>query len=209
MSSPNHPTSDIKDAFSSNSPDYTPASPDYFPALPRNTSCGLVPIASPTHSLFHDDPYTKVIHTYDTIMPPQGPILPPIIFPLSPMLSPIFNPQKFFVPEELLPPKEQVKGAIGFIRWFKRTESVFSHINCTEDCKVKFATGTLTEDALLWWNSYAKPIGIEQADKIAWSELKRLLTNKYCPRTKVKKMEDEFYNLVVKGNNLKTYARRF
>ncbi|GJR98748.1 reverse transcriptase domain-containing protein [Tanacetum coccineum] len=58
-------------------------------------------------------------------------------------------------------------------------------------------------------NSYAKPIGIEQADKIAWTELKRLLTNKYCPRTEVKKMEDEFYNLVVKGNDLKTYARRF
>ncbi|GJV47328.1 reverse transcriptase domain-containing protein [Tanacetum coccineum] len=48
-----------------------------------------------------------------------------------------------------------------------------------------------------------------QADKIAWTELKRLLTNKYCPRTEVKKIEDEFYNLVVKGNNLKTYARRF
>ncbi|GKE61493.1 reverse transcriptase domain-containing protein [Tanacetum coccineum] len=39
--------------------------------------------------------------------------------------------------------------------------------------------------------------------------MKRLLTNKYCPRTEIKKMEDEFYNLVVKGNNLKTYIRRF
>ncbi|GJU33871.1 reverse transcriptase domain-containing protein [Tanacetum coccineum] len=101
------------------------------------------------------------------------------------------------------------EGAVGLICWFERTESVFSRSNCTEDCKVKFATGTLTEDALSWWNSYAKPIGIEQADKIAWTELKRLLTNKYCPRTEVKKMEDEFYNLVVKGNDLKTYARRF
>nr|GEW24988.1 reverse transcriptase domain-containing protein [Tanacetum cinerariifolium] len=76
--------------------------------------------------------------------------------------------------------------------------------NCTEDCKVKFATSTLIEDALSWWNSYAKPIGIEQADKITWTELKRLLTNKYFPRAEVKKMEDEFYNLVVKGNDLKT-----
>ncbi|GKE72961.1 reverse transcriptase domain-containing protein, partial [Tanacetum coccineum] len=40
-------------------------------------------------------------------------------------------------------------------------------------------------------------------------ELKRLLTKKYCPRTEVKKMEDEFYNLIVKGNDLKTYIRRF
>nr|GFB66900.1 reverse transcriptase domain-containing protein [Tanacetum cinerariifolium] len=54
-----------------------------------------------------------------------------------------------------------------------------------------------------------KPIRIEQANKIAWTELKRLLTNKYCPRTEIKKMEDEFYNLVVKENDLKTYIRRF
>ncbi|GKB69289.1 reverse transcriptase domain-containing protein [Tanacetum coccineum] len=69
--------------------------------------------------------------------------------------------------------------------------------------------GTLTNDALSWWNSYAQPIGINQANQITWTELKRLLTNKYCPRSEVKKMEDEFYNLVVKGNDLKTYIRRF
>ncbi|GKF31952.1 reverse transcriptase domain-containing protein [Tanacetum coccineum] len=79
----------------------------------------------------------------------------------------------------------------------------------TPENKVTFATGTLTDDALSWWNSYAQPIGIDQANQITWTELKRLLTNKYCPRTEVKKMEDEFYNLVVKGNDLKTYIRRF
>nr|GEW93740.1 putative reverse transcriptase domain-containing protein [Tanacetum cinerariifolium] len=40
------------------------------------------------------------------------------------------------------------EGAVGLIRWFERTESVFFRSNCTEDCKVKFATGTLTEEAL-------------------------------------------------------------
>nr|GFA68240.1 reverse transcriptase domain-containing protein [Tanacetum cinerariifolium] len=53
------------------------------------------------------------------------------------------------------------------------------------------------------------PIGIEQANRITWTELKRLLTNKYYPRTEIKKMEDEFYKLSVKGNDLKTYVRRF
>nr|GEV39204.1 reverse transcriptase domain-containing protein [Tanacetum cinerariifolium] len=101
------------------------------------------------------------------------------------------------------------EGVVSLICWFERTESVFLRSNCTEDYKVKFSTGTLTEDALSWWNSYAKPIGIEQADKITWTELKSLLTNKYCPRTEVRKIEDEFYNLVVKGNDLKMYARRF
>ncbi|GJV04813.1 reverse transcriptase domain-containing protein [Tanacetum coccineum] len=101
------------------------------------------------------------------------------------------------------------EGVVGLIRWFERTELVFSHSNCTKDCKVKFATGTLTEEALSWWNSFAQPIGIEEAYKIPWSELKKLLIKKYCPRTEVKKMEDECYNLTVKGNDLKTYVRRF
>ncbi|GJV85093.1 hypothetical protein Tco_1524991 [Tanacetum coccineum] len=57
------------------------------------------------------------------------------------------------------------EGAVGLIRWFEQTESVFSRSNCAEENKVTFAT--------------------------------------------VKKMDDEFYNLVVKGNDLKTYIRRF
>nr|GEW42934.1 putative reverse transcriptase domain-containing protein [Tanacetum cinerariifolium] len=33
------------------------------------------------------------------------------------------------------------EGAVGHIRWFEHTKLVFSRSNCTEDCKVKFATG--------------------------------------------------------------------
>ncbi|GKC66799.1 hypothetical protein Tco_1099397 [Tanacetum coccineum] len=113
MSSPNHPTSSIEDVFSSNFPDYIPASPDYSPASPENTyssssnnSFGLDPIASPTLLLFHDDPYMKFMHAYNAITPPQVPIPPPTIVPPSPMLSPMFNPQEFFLPEEILPPKK-------------------------------------------------------------------------------------------------------
>ncbi|GKA70717.1 reverse transcriptase domain-containing protein [Tanacetum coccineum] len=102
-----------------------------------------------------------------------------------------------------------MEGAVGLIRWFERTESVISHSRCAEENKVTFATGTLTDDTLSWWNAYAQPMGVDQANQITWTELKRLLTNKYCPRTKVKKMEDEFYNLTVKGNDLKPYVRRF
>ncbi|GKD81419.1 reverse transcriptase domain-containing protein [Tanacetum coccineum] len=58
-------------------------------------------------------------------------------------------------------------------------------------------------------NRYFSPIGIEEAYKITWYEFKKLLIKKYCPRNEVKKMEDEFYNLTVKGNDIKTYVRRF
>nr|GEV89735.1 reverse transcriptase domain-containing protein [Tanacetum cinerariifolium] len=62
------------------------------------------------------------------------------------------------------------EGAVGLIRWFERTELVFSRSNCTEDCKVKFAIGTLTKEALSCWNLFTQPIGIEEAYKITWFE---------------------------------------
>ncbi|GJV80513.1 reverse transcriptase domain-containing protein [Tanacetum coccineum] len=102
-----------------------------------------------------------------------------------------------------------IEGVVGLIRWFERIKSVFSRSNCTEDYKVKFATGTLTEEALSWWNSFAQPIRIEKAYKITWVEFKKLLIKKYCTRTEIQKMEDEFYHLTMKGNDLKTYVRRF
>ncbi|GKC43714.1 hypothetical protein Tco_1061436 [Tanacetum coccineum] len=106
MFSPNHPTSNVEDAFSSNFPNYLPACPDYFPDSPGNTyssssnSFGVVPIASPTLSLFHDDPYMKVMQAFYA---EKSPIPPPTIIPQSSML----NPQEFFLPEELLPPKKR------------------------------------------------------------------------------------------------------
>ncbi|GJZ82193.1 reverse transcriptase domain-containing protein [Tanacetum coccineum] len=99
-------------------------------------------------------------------------------------------------------------GVVGLIHWFEQTESVFSRSKCAKENKVTFATSTLTDVALSWWNAYAQPMGVHQANQITWTELKRLLTNKYCPQTGVKKMEDELYNLIVKGNDLKPYNRR-
>ncbi|GJZ06220.1 hypothetical protein Tco_0540013, partial [Tanacetum coccineum] len=111
MSSPNHPTSDIEEAFSSNFPDYIPVSLNYVPASPEktyssssNNSFGVVPIVSPTLSLFHDDPYMKVMHAYYA---KELPIPPPTIVPPSTMLSPMFNLQEFFLSEELLSPKKR------------------------------------------------------------------------------------------------------
>nr|GEU83865.1 hypothetical protein [Tanacetum cinerariifolium] len=101
-SSPNHPTSNIEDAFSSNFLDFIPASPNYVPASSGKTyfissnSFGVVPIASPSLSLFHDDPSMKVLqafHTENSLIPPS---------------SSMPNPQEFFLLKELLSPKKQV-----------------------------------------------------------------------------------------------------
>ncbi|GJZ27886.1 putative nucleotidyltransferase, ribonuclease H [Tanacetum coccineum] len=77
------------------------------------------------------------------------------------------------------------EGAIGLIRWFERTESVFSHSNCTEDYKVKFATGTLTEEALSWWNSFAQPMGID------YRELNKLTIKNRYPLPRIDDLFDQ------------------
>nr|GEX37051.1 hypothetical protein [Tanacetum cinerariifolium] len=95
------------------------------------------------------------------------------------------------------------EGAVDLIGWFEQTESVFSRSNCAKENRVPFATGTLIDDALSWWNADAQPIGIEQANKITWIELKRLLTNKrfqdlavLCPNMvpNTKKLIEAFIN---------------
>ncbi|GJS18066.1 hypothetical protein Tco_0412538 [Tanacetum coccineum] len=108
MSSPDHPTSNLEDAFSSNFPNYVPpASPDYVPASPGKTyssasnSFGIVPLASPTLSLFHDDPYMKVLQAFYT---EKSPIPPPIIIPPK--------PQEFFLPEGLLSPTKSSSSTL-------------------------------------------------------------------------------------------------
>nr|GEY75507.1 putative reverse transcriptase domain-containing protein [Tanacetum cinerariifolium] len=231
--------SDIDDAFSSTDTlDYTPALPDYFPASLGNTSPDLSNdlakdlLTSLAFLPFHDDPYMKVMQAYyvtnnELPIPPQAHIALPNILRPSPMTSTLEmsiediqnasqkdinicstsntqaamrklvadsvtaaletqaatmanteNTNRNTKPRETPVARKRnykefiscqpfyfngTKGAVGLIRWFERTESVFSHSHCAKENKVTFATGTLTDDAFL----------------------------------------------IVKGNDLKTYVRRF
>ncbi|GJW20702.1 reverse transcriptase domain-containing protein [Tanacetum coccineum] len=87
----------MEDAFSisNTSQNYLPVSPDYIPTSPGKTyssssnSFGIVPLISPTLSLFHDDPYMKALQAFYT---KKSPIPPPTIIPPSS----IPNPQNFY-----------------------------------------------------------------------------------------------------------------
>ncbi|GJZ31603.1 hypothetical protein Tco_0576650 [Tanacetum coccineum] len=86
------------------------------------------------------------------------------------------------------------KGAVGLTRWFVRSDSVFLISKCAENDKVKYATSTLLDEALLCWNSVAQPIGIENAYKIPWVEPKKIMIKQYCPHSDVQKLEVEIWN---------------
>ncbi|GJR05693.1 hypothetical protein Tco_0528677 [Tanacetum coccineum] len=248
MSSPNHSTSDLEDAFSSmNILNYTSVSSDYFPASSGSISfnssenSNIIPsVISP----LYNNPYLKNVQAFyakELHISSPDPITPPAILTPSPILPPSLLMSTSEAPdlthatiEELVahsivvilkaqaammastnnpnsePRKTSVArkcdyekftsyqlfyfsgtdGAVGLIRWFKRTESIFSRSKCAEENKVRFVVSTLTKEALFWWNSFTQSIGIEEAYKITWSEFKRLLIEKYCPQTEIKKMEE-------------------
>ncbi|GJS65962.1 putative reverse transcriptase domain-containing protein [Tanacetum coccineum] len=101
------------------------------------------------------------------------------------------------------------EGVVGLTRWFEKMESVFSISNCTAASQVKFATCTLQDDALTWWNSHVKTTTPEAAHAMPWATLKKMMTDKYCPRGEIKKIESEMWNLKVKGTDVVAYSRRF
>ncbi|GKC88725.1 hypothetical protein Tco_1149374 [Tanacetum coccineum] len=56
---------------------------------------------------------------------------------------------------------------------------------------LRFATCTLLRSALTWWNSHVKTVGHDVAYAMTWTNLKKKMTDKYCPRDEVKKLESE------------------
>ncbi|GJW36047.1 reverse transcriptase domain-containing protein [Tanacetum coccineum] len=75
--------------------------------------------------------------------------------------------------------------------------------------QVKFASCTLQGSALTWWNSHVRAVGQDVAYAMPWTALKRMITDKYCPRGEIKKLESEYWNLKVRGTDLMTYNQRF
>ncbi|GJY83655.1 putative reverse transcriptase domain-containing protein [Tanacetum coccineum] len=97
-------------------------------------------------------------------------------------------------------------GVVGLIRWSEKIETVFHISNCSERYQVKYATCTLLDSALSWWNSHKRTIRTDAAYALSWREL---MTEVYCPRNEVQKIETELWNLTVKNNNMATYTQRF
>ncbi|GJW50403.1 putative reverse transcriptase domain-containing protein [Tanacetum coccineum] len=57
--------------------------------------------------------------------------------------------------------------------------------------------------ALTWWNSHVRTVGHDVAYAMTWTDLKKKMTDKYCPRVEIKKLEVDLLNLKVKGSGEK------
>ncbi|GJV32957.1 putative reverse transcriptase domain-containing protein [Tanacetum coccineum] len=85
------------------------------------------------------------------------------------------------------------EGVAGLSQWFERMVLVF-HIS---------------NFALTWWNTHVKTVGHDAAYGMPWKTLMKMMTDKYCPRNEIKKLEMEIWDLKVKGTDLTSYTQRF
>ncbi|GJR21791.1 reverse transcriptase domain-containing protein [Tanacetum coccineum] len=87
------------------------------------------------------------------------------------------------------------EGVVKLTQSFERMETVFRISNCIVENQIKFSTCTLLGVALTWWNSHVRTVGHDIAYAMTWTDLKKKMTDKYCPRSEIKKLEIELWNL--------------
>ncbi|GKD06295.1 putative reverse transcriptase domain-containing protein [Tanacetum coccineum] len=102
-----------------------------------------------------------------------------------------------------------MEGVVELIQWFEKMETMFSISNCSVENQIKFSTCTLLAGALTWWNSHVRNVGHDVAYAMTWTNLKKKITDKYCPRVEIKKLEAELWNLKVKGTDVIGYSQYF
>ncbi|GKA41652.1 putative reverse transcriptase domain-containing protein [Tanacetum coccineum] len=102
-----------------------------------------------------------------------------------------------------------IEGAVELRKWFEKTEMTFGISECAKDKKVKFAAATLRAHALTWWNSKVSILGLDVANQIGWTEMKKLMTAEFCPMEELQRMKNELWNLKVKEYNMVAYTQRF
>ncbi|GKD11901.1 putative reverse transcriptase domain-containing protein, partial [Tanacetum coccineum] len=101
------------------------------------------------------------------------------------------------------------EGVVELTQWFERMETVFRISHCSVENQIKFSTCTLLAGALTWWNSHVRIVGHDAAYVMTWTELKKKMADKYCPRNEMKKLKAELWNLEVLGTDVTRYNQRF
>ncbi|GJY55972.1 putative reverse transcriptase domain-containing protein, partial [Tanacetum coccineum] len=63
--------------------------------------------------------------------------------------------------------------------------------------------------ALTWWNSHVIIVSHDVAYVMTWADLRKKMTEKYCLRNEMKKLEAKLWNLKVKGTDVIGYNQHF
>ncbi|GJR18170.1 putative reverse transcriptase domain-containing protein [Tanacetum coccineum] len=100
-------------------------------------------------------------------------------------------------------------GAIVYIRWIEKMESVEDMSGCRDNQKVKYITGSFIGKALTWWNSQIHTRSREAAVGMSWEDFKNLTRDEFCQVNEMQKLETMFWNHTMVGAGHATYTDRF
>ncbi|GJT98469.1 putative reverse transcriptase domain-containing protein [Tanacetum coccineum] len=100
-------------------------------------------------------------------------------------------------------------GAIALTRWIEKMENVIDNSGCAENQKVRYATSSLVNKALTWWNTQCQARGRVAAMALSWDDFKALMVEEFCPSNEMEKLENEFWNHKMVGANHAAYTDRF
>ncbi|GJS81030.1 hypothetical protein Tco_0747571 [Tanacetum coccineum] len=64
------------------------------------------------------------------------------------------------------------EGAVGLANWFEKMESLFHISNCVVECQVK-------------------TVGHDAGYEMTWKSLMKMMTEAYCQRNEIQKLENE------------------
>jgi hypothetical protein len=142
----------------------------------------------------------------------QPPIVPqPALVPQQPQGGEVHAPRytyKTFTSAN--PPHfNGTEGATALLQWFEGVENAFTNSQCPENLKTRFGMSALRKTALTWWNNEKRTRGEEAALALTWAEAKALITNKFCPRSEMRNLEDEFWTLKQDSGENLAYVTRF
>ncbi|GJW69770.1 putative reverse transcriptase domain-containing protein, partial [Tanacetum coccineum] len=92
---------------------------------------------------------------------------------------------------------KETEGVVGLIRWSEKIETMFHISNCPKRYQVKYATCTLLDSALTWWNSHKRTIGTDAAYAFIWRETVEVMMMCTAQENEIQKMEQtEFVRIV-------------
>ncbi|GJU66869.1 reverse transcriptase domain-containing protein [Tanacetum coccineum] len=100
-------------------------------------------------------------------------------------------------------------GAIALTRWIEKMENVIDNSGCVENQKVRYATSSLVNKALTWWNTQCQARGRVAAMALSWDDFKALMVEEFCLSNEMEKLENEFWNHKMVGANHAAYTDRF
>ncbi|GJT36336.1 putative reverse transcriptase domain-containing protein, partial [Tanacetum coccineum] len=89
-------------------------------------------------------------------------------------------------------------GAVALTRWIEKMESVFENSGCTANQRVRYAASCFVNKALTWWNTQVQARGREAAIGMSWNDFKALLVEEFCPSNEMEKLENEFWNTLMR-----------